>query len=404
VGTNPNKTIASSSAASGGSGNLSYVWRRTGTSSATLTGTGTTYALSSDAAGNYGTAGTYYFNRYAKDATCTGIAPVAAADTYTLYVEIANIVQPDGNCTYTEPAVVGTFANFHNTGAYSTSTYTSLTDERDNKIYPVVKINNRWIMARNLNYQKDLYFNEKSNEANGKSFTDNSAGAGTFAIGSFWCPGGNHDAASTSTRESCDVWGALYTWETAMMVDGKWSDDNRNSTTWSEPRYSSNTNTANTNNAGRGAGNHGICPPNWHVLTDAEWGDLLNVMETGLKNHNSATTGYLGTDAGNRGKSKCSAEPPGYTDLSVVNDTQAYWYDWGHLGTDDYGLRVIPSGYRDSGGSYFAERGDYTLMMCSSVIDAKDTYIRFFMGCCDNVLRGIRPRSTGATVRCIRDL
>jgi hypothetical protein len=75
--------------ASGGSDNLTYLWQRTGTSSATLTGTGTTYALSSDATGNYGTAGTYYFNRYAQDATCTNIAPVADAGTYTLYVESA---------------------------------------------------------------------------------------------------------------------------------------------------------------------------------------------------------------------------------------------------------------------------------------------------------------------------
>jgi hypothetical protein len=91
VSTNPGVTIENTTAASGGSGsdNLSYVWRRTGTSSATLTGTNTTYALSTNAIDNYGTAGTYYFNRYAKDATCTGIAPVAATGTYTLYVKSA---------------------------------------------------------------------------------------------------------------------------------------------------------------------------------------------------------------------------------------------------------------------------------------------------------------------------
>jgi hypothetical protein len=87
AGTDPNVTIANATPASGGSDNLTYLWQRTGTGSATLTGTGTTYALSSDATGNYATAGTYYFNRYAQDATCTNIAPVADAGTYTLYVE-----------------------------------------------------------------------------------------------------------------------------------------------------------------------------------------------------------------------------------------------------------------------------------------------------------------------------
>jgi hypothetical protein len=82
-GTNPSVTIANTTAASGGSG-ITYEWRRTGTSSATLTGTGTTYAIGTDAA-NYTTFGTYYFNRYAKDVTCN-TAWVAATGTYTLYV------------------------------------------------------------------------------------------------------------------------------------------------------------------------------------------------------------------------------------------------------------------------------------------------------------------------------
>jgi hypothetical protein len=82
--TAPTVTIQSATPASGGYGSITYQWRRSGTSSATLTGTGTTYALSSDAA-NYSTAGTYRFNRYAHDATCN-TAYVAATGTYTLYV------------------------------------------------------------------------------------------------------------------------------------------------------------------------------------------------------------------------------------------------------------------------------------------------------------------------------
>jgi hypothetical protein len=83
-GTNPDVTIANSAAASGGSSSYTYQWRRTGTSSATLTGSTSTYALSSDAA-NYSTAGTYRFNRYAKDATCN-TSWVASSNSYTLTV------------------------------------------------------------------------------------------------------------------------------------------------------------------------------------------------------------------------------------------------------------------------------------------------------------------------------
>jgi hypothetical protein len=85
INTNPGVTIANSTAASGGNGSITYEWRRSGTSSKTLGGSNAiTYAIGSDAS-NYSTAGTYYFNRYAKDATCN-TAFVAATGTYTLTV------------------------------------------------------------------------------------------------------------------------------------------------------------------------------------------------------------------------------------------------------------------------------------------------------------------------------
>jgi hypothetical protein len=87
--TAPTVTIQNITPASGGNGNITYQWRRTGTSSATLTGTTATYTLSRDAA-NYNTAGTYYFNRYAHDATCN-TAWLAATGTYTLVVEAGTI-------------------------------------------------------------------------------------------------------------------------------------------------------------------------------------------------------------------------------------------------------------------------------------------------------------------------
>jgi hypothetical protein len=85
AGANPNVTIRNSTAATGGSGSITYQWRRTDKvgSVTTLTGTNTTYAIDTDAA--YATAGTYYFNRYAKDATCN-TAWLASTGVYTLVV------------------------------------------------------------------------------------------------------------------------------------------------------------------------------------------------------------------------------------------------------------------------------------------------------------------------------
>jgi uncharacterized protein (TIGR02145 family) len=310
---------------------------------------------------------------------------------------IGGIHQPQGSCMYTEPAVVGTFASF-DAGA---ATYVSLRDERDNKVYPVVKIGGRWIMARNLNYQTGMTFNAASGQANGKSFT--AAGAGIPAIGSFWCPGGvNGNTATSSTLTSCDVWGALYTWETAMMVDGKWSNDTRDNTAWgSDPPTGTNTGTGNTNNGGRGTGNHGICPAGWHVPTDAEWGNILNAMESGSGTTHNNGTGLRGSVAGASSKSKCMCSAG-----SCNNDTDVRWtYDatMSVQGTDVYGFRVLPSSARNTNGPNFPNRGSVAYFWSSSAYDASHAWYRHITHDSATVFRGYFYRSDGFPVRCMKD-
>jgi hypothetical protein len=91
--TNPVVTVQNSAPASGGSGDITYQWRRSGSSYATLTGSDASYLFND--ASICEKEGTYYINRYAKDVTCnTGW--VAAEGVYTLSVNgppggIANI-------------------------------------------------------------------------------------------------------------------------------------------------------------------------------------------------------------------------------------------------------------------------------------------------------------------------
>jgi uncharacterized protein (TIGR02145 family) len=82
--------------ASGGDGNMMYEWRRTGTSSATLTNSNSSEYDISDDATNYDTPGTYYFTRYAKYGTCsTTFTP--SGGQYMLWV----IPMPPGAGTQT---------------------------------------------------------------------------------------------------------------------------------------------------------------------------------------------------------------------------------------------------------------------------------------------------------------
>jgi uncharacterized protein (TIGR02145 family) len=93
----PDIPIESEISATGGSGSVTYMWVRTGTSSATLTGSAATYNISDDVT-NYINVGTFYFNRYAQDAACPGVAPVAEAGTYTLSVGAGLIVLCEECC------------------------------------------------------------------------------------------------------------------------------------------------------------------------------------------------------------------------------------------------------------------------------------------------------------------
>ena len=86
AGTDPNVTIANSTAASGGDGTITYQWRRSGTSSATLSYNASTYQLSNSTT-NYSAVGTYTFRRYAHDGTCN-TAWVASSGQYTLTVTV----------------------------------------------------------------------------------------------------------------------------------------------------------------------------------------------------------------------------------------------------------------------------------------------------------------------------
>jgi uncharacterized protein (TIGR02145 family) len=295
--------------------------------------------------------------------------------------------QPQGSCTYTEPAVVGTFAHF--SSDYTASTYVSLVDERDNKTYPVVKIGNHWVMARNLNYQKNLTWHANSN-----SPSTVSGGSVTALIGNFWCPGTS--SAMASTREACEVYGALYSWETAMMLDGYG--------TWTEIAIY-NTGAANTDNAklnhGRSAysdaniGGRGICPVNWHVPTDFEWGVFFDAMEGGGTVHQSAPSNvWYGTNAGKYAKSACTG---------TSSDTDPLWADNANRGTDLYGFRVLPAGRRSLDGSNFINRGNYAFFWSSTPNNALRARALFFVYNRADVRRYHSHRSYGMSVRCIKD-
>jgi uncharacterized protein (TIGR02145 family) len=303
-------------------------------------------------------------------------------------------------------------------GPASTATLVPYMDPRDGKIYQTVKMpDGKTWFAQNLNYTKDLNYNTASNVANGATFT--STANGVPAIGSYWCPPVywvNGAAVSPAPvisggQGACDVYGALYTWETAMMVDGKYADDAKTNSVWDEswvsPYYfstgassSDGANDASKNNA-RGAvsasqGGRGICPVGWHVPTDYEWANLLNRIDGNTTFTSQPSTGWWGNGTGNKLKTQAV--------FTGTDPGEGQWVDNSTTrGTNATGFGAVPAGHRNNNGSQFYNRGLNVNYWSSSVGGSASAWYRYLGYNNAQVYRTNGYRSNGLSVRCVRD-
>jgi uncharacterized protein (TIGR02145 family) len=290
--------------------------------------------------------------------------------------------------TFTKPDATVTFTAFSPCSATPVGTKWYLTDERDSKTYKVLMMpDNRMWMAQNLNYQ-----GTGSNSLTWRLYPTHPStvtGSNSALIGSFWCPAYN---GGTSAKTSCDTWGALYSWETAMSFDGKGS--------WTEVATYDGIINHGRNESGA-IGGRGICPPNWHVPTDNEWGILLNNMESTTSTaHTTEVNAWIGTDAGERAKAKTTCASDG----TCATDSHPYWsFDATAFGKDDFGFCVLPAGYRAYDGAAFLGRGVETMFWTSASYDAGNSWRRTFSYTRMTVNRGANLRSYGFSVRCIKN-
>jgi uncharacterized protein (TIGR02145 family) len=211
----------------------------------------------------------------------------------------------------------------------------------------------------------------------------------------------------SGNQSACDTYGALYTWETAMMLDGKFADETKTSSAWNEawvsPYYFSTgvpaTNNSKRNNA-RGAvtvndGGRGICPPGWHIPTDYEWALLLNAVEGNTTYTSQTSTGWWGTQAAVMLKSQAvfTASDPG--DGSWLNDA--------NKGTNTTGFGAVPAGLRYNNGAQFYNRGLQVVYWSSAVGSSSSAWYREFYYAYAQMRRNTSHRSFGFSVRCVRE-
>jgi uncharacterized protein (TIGR02145 family) len=340
----------------------------------------------------------------------TDLGGTANGNSYTFSGATAGVLTAEvqvvvnsGCRTLQSSASVTVDADAPDTATGATATFT---DQRDGKQYKtVVMPDGKTWMAENLNYITDLIYNENANEANNSTFTTTTSGVP--AIGSYWCPAAIGSTAS-GTEASCITYGALYTWETAMSVDGKYADESQG-IGWSEvsSNYfstgaSSVTAKANINN-GRGGtsvlgGGRGICPPSWHVPTDLEWATLLDAVDgagTGTAFRTQTGTGWAGTDAGIKMRSAAT-----YTDTDPGDGS---WRDSANRGNDAAGFGAVPAGRRFNNGVLIGERGTNVHYWSSSMNSSINAWRREFAYANTQVNHNVGARSAGYSVRCVKD-
>jgi uncharacterized protein (TIGR02145 family) len=242
-------------------------------------------------------------------------------------------------------------------------------DPRDGKRYKtVVMPDGKTWFAQNLNYTKDLVYNAYVYEANGRQIIN-----GIVAIGSYWCPAVEGSVTSGSEAD-CRTYGALYTWETAMMVDGKYTDETKTSSAWDEswisPYYITgtyNSPNAKHNNARGGTaimgGGRGICPLGWHIPTAYEWAFMLDKVDgdgsgnSFVNSHGNSGSVPLGVDAGRKLR--------GGKETTTCDACIGCWYNPEHPIDDQTGFNLLPSG-ANSANNKFDQTCSYTLVHSST--------------------------------------
>jgi uncharacterized protein (TIGR02145 family) len=161
---------------------------------------------------------------------------------------------------------------------------------------------------------------------------------------------GNGSTLSSANTTTCDTYGRLYDWVTAMKLPAS----------------------CNTSSCASQVGtkHRGICPSGWHIPSDAEWTTLTNFvggLSTAGK-YLKATSGWNGNDNGE----------------------------------DKFGFSALPGGNGSSGGSFY-DVGYNGLWWSASEYDSYYAYSRYMSYDNESVAYNYDSKLSMFSVRCLQD-
>jgi uncharacterized protein (TIGR02145 family) len=290
-------------------------------------------------------------------------------------------------------------------------------DPRDCNPYRVILMpDGRWWLAQNLNFQKDLMYRTRAQGNTGTGGTS----------GEYWCPsGGSADSSKSTAMEleyrnndnaiptvSCNTYGAIYSWYTAMSLNGRTYNASVGQPSYPTPY-------------GESSVSQGICPDGWYIPSDYDWGYMLNSAEDVLGdsvvgNHlfNDLSQGQYGsiklTEA-LKVTNSCHPHAAQVDSLCATYGNPAW--SWARadyngkisqplvLGSDILGFSVVPAGYRYYSGVFVGAVGAKARLH-SSTQNASNTAMSFYRYIDYNgrVGRAFDYKGDGRSVRCIREV
>ena len=208
------------------------------------------------------------------------------------------------------------------------------TDGRNGKAYNTVKIGTQCWMADNLNIGTRI--NGVNNPVN---------------------DGVIQKYCYNDDELNCDVYGGLYQWGEMMNYAASSS----------------------ANPSGR----QGICPPDWHLPSDAEWCQMETTLDATV---NCSASGWRGTNAGGQMK----------------EGGLSHWTAPNTGGSNASGFTALPGGYRLNGGGFYDQpnTGYFWSATQSDPSNMWSQALSYFKA---TVNRSANPMTDGFSVRCVKD-
>jgi uncharacterized protein (TIGR02145 family) len=228
----------------------------------------------------------------------------------------------------------------------------STVSDIDGNIYTTVSIGTQcWtvtnLRVRRYNDSTEIRFNNSGGSGGTTSQTWSVLNYGAHTIYA------NDSVASTS---NLTTYGYLYNWYAAKGIA------NAGSTTYKN-----------------------ICPTDWHVPTDGEWTSLIQFIVP-TETISATVIGSQSLTAGGKLKSTSTT----------------LWQTPGFPGTDNYGFSALPGGGRNDVGSFSSIR-DNAFFWSATEDGSNDAWRRSLSNANSNVSRRDYSKSSGFSVRCLRD-